>query len=102
MAKHDLQERLINGFSRHGYELYADDNLGMSNEFRKPDTALRFIVKPGEGAMALFWTESTEHDMIRPTLTDIFRNLPKDVDVKTFCGSAEEFWQAVKDVIGGK
>lgn len=100
MSRHELQERLVNGFKPHGYELYADDNAGINSEFRKPGAALRFCVKYGEGGVLLLWTESPEHDLL--DFLRKFRKLPQDVDGKSFCGSPEEFWQSVADIVEGK
>lgn len=102
MAKHDLQERLINGFSRYGYELYADDNMGMNNEFRKAGATLVFTVKPGEGGIYLLWTENGAHDLRTPTPYDLITKLPPDVECRTFYKGPKEFWQAVEDIIGGR
>ena len=99
MAKHDLQERLINGFSRHGYSLTADDSSGLSNEFRKSEAALVFTVKPAEGAVVLFWTENGEHDLVTPTLYNLTSNIPPDVKHKAFYGSPQEFWDFVENLV---
>ena len=102
MAKHDLQERLINGFSPLGYELTASDDMGMNNEFRKAGVALRFIVKPAEGGIVLLSTENPDHSLLAPTLYTLTKNLPTDVEYRTFCGSPSEFWEAVKSITEGQ
>ena len=99
MSKNFLQERLINGFSRFGYSLAADDDSGIHNEFRKADAALVFTVKPGEGAVNLYWTENGEHDLVTPTLYNLTSDIPPDVQHRVFCGSPDEFWQAVENII---
>jgi hypothetical protein len=53
-----ILQRLINGFSKHGYSFTTSDEMDASYEFRKPDAALRFVVKLGEGGIFAA-TEST-------------------------------------------
>lgn len=98
MSKNFLQERLINGFSRFGYSLTADDDIGVRNEFTKPDDALRFGVRLGEGAVTLYWTKSPEHDLVD---SKALERMPDGMERKIFCGGRDEFWQAVENIIQG-
>jgi hypothetical protein len=102
MTENSLQQRLTNGFKPYGYTLTASDDFEMNNEFRKPDTSLRFVVKPGEGGIILCWTVNPDHDLLTPTLTELMRNMPSDISCQSFWKGPEEFWQAVEDVIAGQ
>lgn len=98
----ELQERLIKGFSRFGYALHASDSGEVNNEFRKSETALRFVVMPAEGGVILLSTESPVHDLLNSTLRETLRDLRQEVDIQSFCGSPDEFWQAVEEIIKKK
>ena len=90
--------RLITGFSRFGYTLVCNDDRGHFYEFRKPGTALRFVVRGAEGGVVLFWTESDDYDFISPRIGSIIRNMPADVKSESFSDS-NKFWRVVADVM---
>jgi len=89
--------RLITGFTPLGFNLFANHD-GISYEFRRPETALRFVIRSAEGGVVLLWTKSNDFDLIQPSLIDIFRNIPPDVELKTFSESVD-FWQTVEDIV---
>lgn len=93
----DRLNRLISGFSRFGYKLVCNDDRGHFYEFRKPDTALRFVVRGAEGGVILFWTESDDCDLISPSIGSIIRNMPADVKRES-CSDSNKFWRIVADV----
>jgi len=102
MSENPLQERLINNFAPLGYKLFADDDFGITNEFRKDESDLRFCVRYGEGGVTLYWTSSPEYDLLNANTMKIWKESPQDIQLRTFSGSPEEFWQAVSDIIDGR
>lgn len=94
MLEKMFRGRLEAGFNPLGYHFAGFDNYAVTFEFRKADNPLRFGVKYGEGAVTLLWTEDTDHNLLD-------RNIPLGVNTKIFCGSPDEFWQSVKDIIEG-
>lgn len=87
----ELQDRAVKGFERFGYTLAADDGIGIWSEFRKPDTALHFSLRYSEGGVVLCWTDDQECSLLgsKPA---------PEVSCQSFCGSPEEFWEAVAGI----
>lgn len=94
MSENDLQERLVNGFSRFGYELTKGG--GLYFEFGKKGNDLRLAVKGAEGGIMLFVTRLPEYNL--SDTRAVFKN-QENIDIMVFRDGPEEFWQAVKNII---
>lgn len=94
-------KRLIDGFDCHEYKLVCHDERGHFYEFRKPDTALRFVVRGIEGGVVLFWTELDDYDLTEARTGKIFQNMPPDVRGGVFSDSLK-FWRTVAEVVNGQ
>lgn len=92
MLEEMFRGRLEAGFNPLGYHFAGFNDYAVTFEFRKSDSPLRFGVKYGEGGVLLLWTENSDHDLLD-------RNIQQGVNVETFCGSPDEFWLAVKNII---
>lgn len=96
--KNSLAHRLITGFAPFGFSLVATDDWTIY-EFKKPDSAMRFIIKGGEGGVFLIWTELEEFNFMSVEKYEFFINIPDGISCDSFSDS-EEFWQKISDLVG--